>query len=166
MRGFTLIELMVVIAIIAILATFVALDAAQWSRESRLGEGRDRLTATLEELKLKSIAGVPHGIRIASGLGTGYSVLLLVDNNGDLLVDAGDTKTTTDTIQFPPRYLISINGSHEELWFDRKGMPRTGGWNMLGRTITIWYDTNNNGALDSSESRRNITISVNGRIQI
>lgn len=165
MRGFTLIELMIVIAIIAIIATFAALSAESWSRESRLGESRDRLVASLEELKIRAIAGVPFGVRISGGVSTQYVLQELQDANEDFVRDATEAITAIETVTLSTRFKVSINGGSEEIWFDRKGIPRTGTWGTMGRTITIWYDGNNNGAVDGGESRRLISISSNGRIQ-
>ncbi len=168
MRGFTLLELMIVTAIIGILATLATLDAVSWYRESRLTESRDKLLADIEDAKLKSIAGVPHAIIVdggGSGTGTRYFVCSLNDTNGDFAKTTGETSTTLLTVDLPPSEKINVNGGDDELWFDRKGIPRTSGWGVLGQTATIWYDANGNGVCDSGEPIRKVVLSNSGRVQ-
>ncbi len=165
MRGFTMVELMVVISIIAIVATFAALNAASWLREARVGESRDLLVSDLEWIKLRSMAGVPHAVFVAGGTSTSYSLQKLTDADSNFMRDIGESTTALRYIALPQNVKISLNGG-DELWFDRKGVPRTGVWGVIGRTFTLWYDANGNNAVDGGEFKREIVLSSGGRIQL
>jgi len=164
MRGFTLMELMVVISIIAIISVFAALNATSFIRDSRVTESRDLLLSDLEEIKLKSLAGAPHAVIVVGGSGTSYLVSRLTDSNNDFARNAGETWTTLRTQTLPLNVKAALNGG-DELWFDRKGIPRTAAWATMGRTFTLWFDANGNNTADAGEPVRKITLSAGGRIQ-
>lgn len=164
MKGYTLIELFLVIVIIAITATFAMLNTAEWLRDANVKEARDMVVATLESVKLKSMTGLPHAILVSGGTNTLFTVNRLNDADGNFAKNDTETSSVVRTETLPRRVKIT-NSSGEELWFDRKGVPRRSTWGESGTTITIWHDTNNNNTPDAGEPTRYITISSHGRIQ-
>ncbi len=164
MRGITLMELLVVISIIAIVSMIASLNAASWIRESRVNEARDLLITDIENVKLKSMTDVPHAIIVSGGAAAAYTVNRLTDADSDFVRDGSEALTIVRTETLADKVKISLTGG-AELWFDRKGVPRTSGWTMPGRTFTVWYDANGNNADDGGEPKREITISSRGRIQ-
>lgn len=184
MKGVTLVELLIVLAIIGIVAALATIDVPWLMRQSRLNENRDRLLADIEDVKLKSIAGLPHAIYVVGT--TSYKVVRVNDTDNDFRYDK-DTETTTDidnsTVNLRENYLIKWNNCPAncspldgcQLWFDRKGVPRNCNFALWAGTFILWYDEtsgNNdwtdgsiNKESDCSEPCRLIIISNSGSVQ-
>jgi len=167
--GITLIELLIVIAIIGIIAALVTLDAGWFQREGRVTEARDRLVADIEDVKLKSLAQVPHAIKIINS--TSYKIVKLNDTNSNFKWDSGEDTTDIDNSTVTLATNVKISGpSGSLLWFDRKGNAKSSTWGVGNTTFTIWYDSNGNGTYnvspdDDGEISKTIIISDTGRIQ-
>lgn len=180
MRGLTLIELIVVIAIIAIISTLATVNIQWWMRDSRLNEIRDVIMADLEDIKLKSVTGVPHGIRFEGS--KNYSIIVLEDLDGDFIKDLNEpvkvfNNPNPSLFPLPSNYIIKW-GNTQELWFDRKGRPRNADWGLGMGSIKICYDeSRDNKCCDpkerecnppedkEAETLKTIVISREGRIQ-
>jgi len=172
--GITLVELLIVIAIIGIIVLFATIDTGWFQREGRVTEARDRLLANLEEQKLKSITRYPHGITVPNLINaTSYTLVKLSDAAGaDFKRDTGDTASIENLpaapenpVNLPTNVRIELSGTSTEIWFDRKGVPRTATWTVLNATLRIWYDANGNGVRDADEITKRIDLENGGKIQ-
>ncbi|KAF0145764.1 MAG: hypothetical protein FD156_739 [Nitrospirae bacterium] len=152
--GFSLVELLIVVAIMGIVFAIAALSMTSMSRTAKLNETRDQLLADIEEAKLKSISGVPQGIFVTGGNSTSYQVLRLTDANSNFKRDAAEVYATLSTVTMPSGMTIEKNNG-SEIWFDRKGIPKDSGWAPGNCTFTLTKDG----------VTRIITISEGGRIQ-
>lgn len=189
-KGITLIELLIVLVIIGMIVLFATIDVSWFMRETRVSETRDRLVADIEDMKLKSLTQIPHGIIVTGGNNTNYRLVTLTaaagaDFRRDSPADNGsiinDPSVSINPVNLPLNVRVELVGAGgDELWFDRKGVPRTEGWATLGRTLLVWYDVDGNGTLPWADSNASgnldlesecqepcklIIISNNGRIQ-
>lgn len=170
--GVTLIELIIVIAIIGIIVLFATIDTAWFQRDARVTEARDRLLADIEDVKLKSLAQVPHAVFITCA-GASYTVRRLTDANSNFKKDSGEGDDVLLTVSLSTSSNVKVRYNTtctpgvgtSELWFDRKGIPKSSSWGIGNRTFTIWYDADGDNNIDDDETNKTIIISDTGRIQ-
>jgi prepilin-type N-terminal cleavage/methylation domain-containing protein len=127
MRGFTLIEMLVVIGIVGILLGLSIISVRWYIYGAKLTEVRDQFIADLEFVKLQSITKVPNGIYLYNNK---YEIRVLNDTNGNFIRDTAENTTVNNTINLPSNLTLTwttCNGD-KELWFDRKGIPRCKDW--------------------------------------
>jgi|GEM_PF-1491632 prepilin-type N-terminal cleavage/methylation domain-containing protein len=74
-RGFTVIELLIVLAIAGILITISSMSAVSFITDATLSQMRDQLLDNIEEARSRSITSVPYGIEFNNAPATGYSVI-------------------------------------------------------------------------------------------
>ena len=74
-RGFTVIELLLVLAIAAILITIASLSAVSLITDAKLSQMRDQLLQNIEEARARSITSVPYGIQFNSANATSYTLI-------------------------------------------------------------------------------------------
>lgn len=171
--GFSLVELLITVALMGIIFAIAALSMTSMSRTAKLNETRDQLLADIEDVKLKSIAGTPRAVFVLGGADSSYSLRALPANDANLQKDPADAASiiTLSTVTLPANMKVDLNGAVDgtsnstELWFDRKGVPRTNLWGILGRTLTVWYDADNDNVLDPGEPSKTITLSNAGRVK-
>jgi prepilin-type N-terminal cleavage/methylation domain-containing protein len=167
--GVTLVELIIVIAIIGIIVLFATIDTAWFQKDARVSEARDRLLADIEDVKLKSLAQVPHAIETNDATkATWYKIVKLNDTNGNFKWDSGEATPDVDNSTVTLATNVKISGpSGRLLWFDRKGIPKNSIWGVGNTTFTIWYDADGSGTINGNESdtSKTIIISDTGRIQ-
>jgi prepilin-type N-terminal cleavage/methylation domain-containing protein len=148
MKGFTLIELIIVISVIGIVSVIAPVGIDWWLSETRLTEARDKLLADLEFVRRQSITGEPHGIFFYTNK---YEIRHLDDTNDNFVRDAGESAFlfpgSDGTIELMSDVTIAWNSCSggNELWFDRKGIPRCNNWALGMGTITITKDSRTKG---------------------
>ena len=179
-KGVTLIELAVVMAIVGIMALFIAPAIGEWLDNYRIRQAARDVSSDLQFAKMKAIgSGVRYTVVFNETVaGTQYSYVIFPDYDNDLVLDAGSE--TNDilksallgrNISFDPAQggtdgidIPDFNG-HPTIAFDRSGLPRDNSGRLLDQTIPgnqesiFLRNTKNN-------KHQQITISLAGRIGI
>jgi prepilin-type N-terminal cleavage/methylation domain-containing protein len=172
--GVTLIELAVVLAIIAIMALFVAPAVGEWFDNFRIRQAGREMSSDLQFAKMKAIS-MGRNCSVVFNQDVGgivYAYVIFPDYNNDLVLDAGNetneifkmaslkrnvvfdtTQGGGDGIDFP-----DVSG-HPAVAFNPQGMPRdnSGSVPMLESNIFLKNTKNNKG--------RKVTISPAGRVE-
>jgi len=145
-KGYTLVEMLVVIVIIGILISMATIGINAFLRNSKLNEYRDGFLSMVEEARTRSIVSVPHAIEFVNG--SNYRLVRLNDVNNNFIVDGSEGNTVIESASLKSDYTISWNrdtsgadpctdASDSLLWFDRKGIPRCNNWGLGMSTITF-----------------------------
>lgn len=159
-RGFTIVELMVVISIIAILAVIAALSA-DFIRKEQVASATKELLADLQQTRVEAMTAGPStaipqmrgsGIKLTSS--SAYALFKFNDCNEDYVYGA-DTCTgskpeeaeartvampsSIELLRFDGTNLVTPTGVAADMRiFDRYGMPRAADtWAAVGSTVLV-----------------------------
>ena len=179
-KGVTLIELAVVMAIVGIMALFMAPAIGEWLDNFRIKQAARDMASDLQFAKMNAISSGVSCTIVFNQLvaGTQYSYVIFPDYNNNLQLDPGNettnifkqvslgknisfdtTKSGGDGIDFPV-----VNG-HPAITFDRSGLPRDINGRLLDQTIPNSQESIY--LLDTKISKhQQITVSLSGRIGI
>lgn len=158
--GYSLVEMLVVIAIASVLISIATIGFSQFITNSKLNEYRDNLLSYIQEARTRSITSMPYGIVFAAN---SYQFVMLKDgrcstttatacnidsdcpsgevcNSGNFQWDSVDSSVTVNNVSLG-NYTLTWNGcsnvTDHTLWFDRKGIGRCVDWSYGMGTITI-----------------------------
>ena len=128
-RGMTLLELMVAVAIVAILAGIGAPEFKQWAAGQRLNSSARDVHLVLQSARAEAIkTGDNVVVVFTEGVGAAGQYLAFVDDDGDRTQDAGEA--TLDSGSFPKgidmfhaRFDLSGSGTQDK---DRTHFGRHG----------------------------------------
>ena len=177
--GVTLIEIAVVMAIVAIMALFLAPAIGEWVDNFRIRQAAREMSSDLQFAKMKAIS-MGRNCAIVFNQG-GYAYIIFPDYDNDLVLDSvdvdidgdGDMENETtdifktaslsrnvvfdttqgggDGIDFP-----DVSGS-PAVAFNPKGMPRDGNGPLAASQSIFLQNTKNN-------KGQQVTISAAGRV--
>ncbi len=163
--GVTLIELVVVMAIIAIMALFMAPGIGEWVQNYRIKQAARNLASDLQAARMQAINTHKYCTVIFNA--NGY--MIFPDYDYDMVLDTGsETTDIYKTVVFSTEYkTVTVDTSKESngitfsnntIAFDSRGLPRnnTGGFGS-GKVYLI-NTTNNRG--------REVEVSSAGAISI
>jgi prepilin-type N-terminal cleavage/methylation domain-containing protein len=182
-RGVTLIELVVVMAIIAIMGLFMAPAIGEWMDNYRIRQAAREMLSDLEFAKMKAISsGVNCAVVFNQDVdGTQYSYVIFPDYNNNLQLDGdvgdvnGDGINENETTDIFKRASLGRNisfdatqsggdgidfpavGGHPSVAFDRSGLARDNAGRLTNPESIFLKNTKN-------DKCRQVTISLAGRI--
>lgn len=186
-KGLSLIELMVTIAIMTILMAMATLAYRAFIVQGALHQARSDLVATLEKAKAQSLTGSPHGVVFDSnrqyrlvrlreaGFCSKTTTTACTQNSdcpgefcmmGNLRREAGESLDLLETHDTGNLVRLAWSRSSDvvepctgtgddELWFDRRGVPRCSNWGLGMSRIT----------LSAGSTTMDVTLTRPGKIQ-
>jgi prepilin-type N-terminal cleavage/methylation domain-containing protein len=183
-KGVTLIELVVVMAIIAIMAVFMIPSIGEWVQNYRIKQAARDMASDLQLARMKAIS-IHRYCTVAFNItvgGTLYSYVIFPDYNNDLVLATADSlydlngdgvkdNETTDIIkmvQLSAAYRTvvfdtSMSGdgitfTSNVIAFDSRGLPRDNTGAFVGGIVYLRNTANN--------KARSVTVSTAGAISI
>ena len=128
-KGFTLVELMIVIAIFGVLAAIITPSFLEWRDRSKVRGDATELRAAFESAKLRAIK---HNTNVVVVFPDASSYQVFIDTNEDGVRDAGEDIMLTRTLA--PGVTITTNTfTGNDMAFNPRGMAN--GPNSTGRVI-------------------------------
>jgi type IV fimbrial biogenesis protein FimT len=160
--GFTLAELMVVIAIIAILSAFVTPNLIGWLPNYRLRSAARDIYSNFQKAKLTAIKHHCNCTITFNQLAGGSNYVVFIDSNNDLNYDVGERIIAS--IFLSNYRSVSFNGitfgnnpaGYPALSFRTNGLPRTGGGGFGGSVNLI----------NTKNREASVVVSLAGNIRI
>lgn len=170
-RGFTLIELMVVIAVMAIVLALAVPSFESVVNANRLAGGANEMIAALQTARMEAIrrnqraevcfsanANAGAGATCATSGLNGWITFVDADKSG--LFDAGDTLLRTSTIN-APLVLLSSPAVASKVIFRSDGMARNSSGALLNGTIDLCIPTSR-----PAENVRHVNIGSGSRVSV
>lgn len=171
-QGFTLVELMVVVAIIAIIASIGTTALLSYLPQMRLKSAARDVFSTMSQAKMEAIKRGQNVTILFASPANGYTMFL--DSDNDETVDAGETVLYTapqfpNQVQFDPTLTVDgnlindgISFVNNALIFSPRGIPIGAAGGFGGGTIGLR-------AIDGKGNtlrQRTVVVSTAGRINM
>jgi prepilin-type N-terminal cleavage/methylation domain-containing protein len=131
--GLTLFELMVVIGIMAVMASIAVPGVIGWLPGYRMRSGADELRTTLQLAKMRAVR--ENAIVAVTFNFTNDSYVAFVDNSGDGIQNG--IERTVKTGRMPQGIDLQDSGLGALVMFDRRGFPTTDGVNPLSGNVVV-----------------------------
>ena len=149
-KGVTLIELMVVLAIIAIMGLFMTPSLGEWVQHYRIKQAARNLASDLQSAKMQAINIHKYCTVVFNA--NGY--VIFPDYDNDMQLDTGsETTDIYKTVVFSTEYKTvtfdtsqtgnGINFTNNMVAFDSRGFPRNNTGGFATGTVFLINTTNN-----------------------
>lgn len=165
--GFTLVELLITLAVLAVLITLAVPSFTSLINSNRLAAQSNELVAGLQEARLESLRSnrrvtvcrSTNGTACNAAAGaTWTSWISFVDTNGNGAADAGETLLRSSTIKAP----LQVRSTNQTLTFRADGMVRDNASGALvNNTFNVCIPTT-----QPARNKRAVTLAGGSRIAV
>lgn len=166
--GFTLIELMVTLAVLGVMMAIAIPSFRYVQNSSRLSAAANELVATLQLARMEAIRSNARVVVCASSAGTACDnstsasgMLVFSDTNGDNALSAGETTLRTSAIPVPTTMVASAGVSQGIVQYRSDGLARDKNGALLTGQIRLCMLTT-----VPSENIRDVAIQSGGRVAV
>lgn len=162
-RGFTIVELMVVITIVGILAFIATPSFTAIKRNSELTSATNNLMAALNTARTEAMKrGVNAGVVPTTGTNWNTGMTIFVDTNLNNVFDPADI-LLTNTETLPAYFTITPSNTNNFVMFNASGYLYTFGGVFTNTTFSIARnDLTGTALLDQT---RRIKVATSGRVR-
>ena len=166
-RGFTLVELMVTIAVAAVLLALALPSFTALINSNRLAAQSNELVAGLQEARIEAlrtnrrvtVCRSSNGTSCDGAAGNWTGWISFVDTDGDQVVDAGETLLRSSRVKAP----VQVSSTNRALTFRADGMARanTAARTLVDNTFIVCIPTTR-----PVENKRQIALNAGSRIAL
>lgn len=166
-RGFTLIELMVTVAIAAVLLMVAAPSFVTFKRSSELASSTNSLVGAISMARGEALKRGRGVVIIPKDGDWKAGWLVFVDNNGDQLHDATEAVIAREDVALPDYFTVTGTGTalggDAFIMFDASGYTKTSTATYQAASLTIARNDLSGSSL--AEQTRRIVIAKTGRVR-
>ncbi len=168
LRAFTLIELLIVLALLSVLLTLAAPSFRDFYRSSQLSSQVNNLVAALQTAKNEAVKHNAYTYLVPNdGASWDSGWMVFVDTNFDGIFTQGQDIRIMQNEAFPGTLQVratgSASGASPYVSFDGSGYPRTNSGTRLGLTFTV--NVRDLTGSQAVQNTRNIKLAVTGRLR-
>lgn len=163
-QGFTLVELMITVAVLAIVVTLAAPSFSDLINRNRLTGAANEIVGALQTARMEAVRRNASVVLCPSTDGASCSgadwqrLIIFSDNDGDVTVDAADDDVIRDVTVSTGGIVVnpsSNTATNQRIGFGASGFARVGGAGAREGGLSVCSDQ-----LDAAENTRDVVVAV------